>query len=207
MILFIATVRSGVKKISCNFIKFRWNRVYSCGFICIKTINKVLNFWWSNRLKEKVFFSKKVFFIKFLLYLFYAWVGFVSIENITEYFLLAFAMWHLLKIFGRFSTTYLHNIDLVFIKCTSKCFFVSCNNVIFTRVTLLLPMKPYFVRKGLLNFQKLLLLFSPFSVTLFKYFFKDFLRNDTHMFLCFLYADTFSLEGFWFILFFNLLLV
>ena len=58
-----------------------------------------------------------------------------------------------------------------------------------------------------MNFQKLLLVFIPFSVILFKCFFKNFVRNDTHMFLCFLYASIFSLEGFRIILFFNLPLV
>ena len=96
-------------------------------------------------------------------------------------------------------------------------FFVSFNNVILhegyiftTNETFVCKekMKPLFLNSlSLMNFQKLLLLFIHFSVMLFKCFFKDFLRNDTHMFLCFLYAKTFSLEGFWFSLLFNLLLV
>ena len=68
-----------------------------------------------------------------------------------------------------------------------------------TRVISLLPMKPLFVRKGLINFQKLLLMFILFSVMLFNCFFKDFPHKDTRMFFCFLYANTFSLEGFYFV--------
>ena len=59
-----------------------------------------------------------------------------------------------------------------------------------TRVISLLPMKHLSVRKGLMNFQNILLLFIQFSVVLIKCFFKDFLRNNTHMFLFFLYANT-----------------
>ena len=81
-------------------------------------------------------------------------------------------------------------------------FFVSFNNVILhegyiftTNETFVCKekMKPLFLNSlSLMNFQKLLLLFIHFSVMLFK---------------CFLYAKTFSLEGFWFSLLFNLLLV
>ena len=92
---------------------------------------------------------------------------------------------------GFHDTTHLHNIDVVFIKCASKCFFV-----IYSSQGFIVTFNETFVRKGLMNIQKLLLVFIPFSLKLSKCFFKDFLCNDTHMFVCFLYANTFSLEGF-----------
>ena len=93
-------------------------------------------------------------------------------------------MLHFWNIFLGFSTTYLYNIDIVFIKCVSKCFLVSCNNVILHKGYIFTSNETIFARKCLMNFQKLLLMFIPFSVVLFKCFFKDFLRNDMHMFLC-----------------------
>ena len=122
-ILFITTVRSGVKNAAAIFISFSGIVSITAALFVSRQLIRFFNFWWSNKRKEKCFFSKKVLFIKFLFYLFYVWVGFVSIQNITEYFLFAFALWHFWKIFGVFSTTYLHNIDVVFIKCASKCFF------------------------------------------------------------------------------------
>ena len=91
---------------------------------------------------------------------------------------------------GGFSTTYLHDIDVVFIKCASKCFFVSRNNVIL-RKGYIVTTNETFIKKGLINFQKFLLLFIPFFVTLFKCFFKDFLRSDTHVSLFLIYQYIF----------------
>ena len=65
---------------------------------------------------------------------------------------------------------------------------------------------PLFVRNGLINFQKFLLLWTPVFYTLLKYTLIAFRRRDTHLFLCFLYIALFSSVGFLLYLFFNFLL-
>ena len=44
---------------------------------------------------------------------------------------------------GGFSTIYLYNINVAFIKCVSKYFFVSCNNVLFYKVYIITSNKPF----------------------------------------------------------------
>ena len=58
-----------------------------------------------------------------------------------------------------------------------------------------------------MNFQKLLLLFIFFSVKVSNAFSKILFVTTHIIFFCFWYANTFYLKGFWFILFFNLLLL
>ena len=56
------------------------------------------------------------------------------------------------RFFGGFSTTYLHNIDLVFIKCASKCFFVSCYNVIVQKGYIVTTNETFVCKKRLNKF-------------------------------------------------------
>ena len=110
---------------------------------------------------RKKFCSLNYFSICFML----GWVGFVNIQNVTEYFLFAFIVWHFWKIFGGFSTTYLHNIDVVFIKCASKCFSVSCNNVILHKGYIVTTNEAFVCKKRLNKF--------PETFIIVYFFFRD----------------------------------
>ena len=136
----------------------------------------------------------------------YALVGFVSIINITEYFLFACTMWHFWKILRGFSTTYLHNIDVVFIKCASRCFFVSYNNVILYEGYIFTTNETFVCKKKLNEFPKTFISAYSFFRDDFEMLFQNFLRNDTHGSLFLICQYIFS-ERIWFISFFNFFLV
>ena len=79
IILFIATVRSGVKKSAAIFISVDGTVSIPAALFVSRYL---MSFSISGRvtgLKKKFSFRKKVLSVKFLLYLFYAWLDFVSI--------------------------------------------------------------------------------------------------------------------------------
>ena len=105
------------------------------------------------------------------------------------------------------ATALFNNIYVITIKQSSQFFFIGDNSVFMSNclsVISLFTMKPFFVRNGFMNFEKLLLVVKPFSVSFLRYFFMHFLLKDTQKFLCFLCAILFFFEGFLCILFFNL---
>ena len=73
------------------------------------------------------------------------------------------------------------NIFTILMQCLLNVLVSVFSSFILHKGLSLLSMKPLIVRKGLMNIQKLLLVFISFSLMLSKCFFKDFLRNDTYV--------------------------
>ena len=134
-------------------------------------------------------------------------------KRLTNYFYCFFVVFNFLFIctVGWFSSArVLYDIYVVVIENSFSESSFSSSTILSLTVNIIsaFSRNPLFVRNSVINFQKSLLGWTPVFVTLLKYTLIGFRRrDDTHLFLCFLYIALFSSVRLLLYLFFSLLLV